>query len=107
MRAIWKRELQAYFLTPTGYVFMGVFLLLSSVMFYLQIMQARSSDLPTFVGQMSYLWMLLSPVLTMRLLAEERQRRTDQLLLTSPVPCRAWCWASMPRRIPSWRQPSC
>ena len=45
---------------------MGVFLLLSSVMFYLQIMQARSSDLPTFVGQMSYLWMLLSPVLTMR-----------------------------------------
>ena len=85
MRAIWKRELQAYFLTPTGYVFMGVFLLLSSVMFYLQIMQARSSDLPTFVGQMSYLWMLLSPVLTMRLLAEERQRRTDQLLLTSPV----------------------
>lgn len=34
---------------------------------------------------MSYLWMLLSPVLTMRLLAEERQRRTDQLLLTSPV----------------------
>ena len=85
MRAIWKRELQAYFLTPTGYVFMGVFLFLSSVMFYLQIMQARSSDLPTFVGQMSYLWMLLSPVLTMRLLAEERQRRTDQLLLTSPV----------------------
>lgn len=73
MRAIWKRELQAYFLTPTGYVFMGVFLLLSSVMFYLQIMQTRSSDLPTFVGQMSYLWMLLSPVLTMR------------LLLTSPV----------------------
>jgi len=37
--AIWKRELQAYFLTPTGYVFMGVFLLLSSVMFYLQIKQ--------------------------------------------------------------------
>ena len=39
----------------------------------------------TFLGQLSYLWMLLSPVLTMRLLAEEKQKRTDQLLLTSPV----------------------
>ena len=85
MIAIWKRELQSYFFTPVGYVFMGVFLLLSSVMFYLQIMQQRSSDLLTFIGQMSYLWMLLSPVLTMRLMAEERQKRTDQLLLTSPV----------------------
>ena len=85
MRAIWKRELQAYFFTPVGYVFMGVFLLLSSAMFYTTIMQNRSSDLPTFIGMMSYLWMLLCPVLTMRLLAEERQKRTDQLLLTSPV----------------------
>ena len=73
MIAIWKRELQSYFFTPVGYVFMGVFLLLSSVMFYLQIMQQRSSDLLTFIGQMSFQWMLLSPVLTMRLLAEERQ----------------------------------
>lgn len=85
MIAVWKRELQSYFYTPVGYVFMGVFLALSSVMFYLQILQQRSSDLLTFIGQMSYLWMLLSPVLTMRLLAEERQKRTDQLLLTSPV----------------------
>ena len=85
MRAIWKRELQAYFYTPVGYVFMGVFLLLSSAMFYATIMQKRSCDLPTFIGMMSYLWMLLCPVLTMRLLAEERQKRTDQLLLTSPV----------------------
>ncbi len=85
MPAIWKREVQSYFYTPTGYVFMGVFLALSSVMFYLQILQQRSSDLLTFIGQMSYLWMLLCPVLTMRLLAEERQKRTDQLLLTSPA----------------------
>lgn len=85
MLAIWKRELQSYFYTPIGYVFMGVFLTLSSVMFFLQILQQRSSDLLVFIGQMGYLWMLLCPVLTMRLLAEERQKRTDQLLLTSPV----------------------
>lgn len=85
MIAIWKREMQAYFYTPVGYVFMGVFLTLSSVMFFVQIMQTRSGDLLTFIGQMSYLWMLLCPVLTMRLLSEEKQKRTDQLLLTSPV----------------------
>ncbi len=85
MLSIWKRELQGYFYTPVGYVFMGVFLLLSSAIFYVTIMATRSSDLLSFIGTMSYLWMLLCPVLTMRLLAEEKQKRTDQLLLTSPV----------------------
>ncbi len=85
MIAVWKRELQSYYYTPVGYVFMGVFLTISSILFYMQILKQRSSDLMTFIGQMSYLWMLLSPVLTMRLLAEERQKKTDQLLLTSPV----------------------
>ena len=85
MLAIWKRELQSYFYTPVGYVFMGVFLALSSTFFYMLILGSRSSDVLTFLGQLSYLWMLLSPVLTMRLLAEEKQKRTDQLLLTSPV----------------------
>lgn len=85
MKTIWKREVQSYFYTPVGYIFPGVFLLVSSIMFLLTILQQRSGDLPTFVGEMSYLWMLLSPVLTMKLLAEERQKKTDQLLLTSPV----------------------
>ena len=85
MKAIWKRELQSYFYTPVGYVFIGVFLLVSSILFFLTILRQHSGDLPTFFGQMSYLWMLLSPVLTMRLLAEEKQKKTDQLLLTSPV----------------------
>ena len=85
VKAIWKRELQSYFYTPVGYVFIGVFLLVSSILFFLSILRQHSGDLPTLIGQMSYLWMLLSPVLTMRLLAEERQKKTDQLLLTSPV----------------------
>ncbi len=85
MKAIWKREMQGYFFTPAGYVFPGVFLAVASVLFYMQILSVRSGDLPSFIGSMSYLWMLLSPVLTMRLLAEERQKKTDQLLLTSPV----------------------
>lgn len=85
MNMIRKREIRGYFHTPAGYVFIGVFLAVSSVLFYMQILRQRSGDLPNFIAEMSYLWMLLSPVLTMRLLAEERQKKTDQLLLTSPV----------------------
>ena len=85
MKSIWKREVRGYFHTSSGYVFVGVFLLVSSVLFYLGILRQRSGDLPSFLGQMSYLWMLLCPVLCMRLLAEEKQKKTDQLLMTSPV----------------------
>ena len=85
MRTIWKRELKGYFLTPIGYVFVGVFFSVSSVLFYMEILSRRSGDLPTFIASMCYLWMLLSPVLTMRLMAEEKQKKTDQLLLTSPI----------------------
>lgn len=89
MLSIWKRELQSYFYTPVGYVFMGVFLTLSGIMFYMQNLSPRSSDVLVFLGQLGYQWMLLSPVLTMRLLAEERRQKTDQLLLTSPVSLKA------------------
>jgi len=82
---IFKRELMAYFHTPIGYVFIGVFTALSGIIFYLSNLSTLSGELLIFLSQLTLLVMLLSPVLTMRLLCEERQRRTDQLLLTSPV----------------------
>ena len=85
MNTIRKREIRGYFYTPVGYVFIGMFLTVSSILFYLEILKTRSGNLPVFIYDMSYLWMLLCPILTMRLLAEEKQKKTDQLLLTSPV----------------------
>lgn len=85
MLTIFKREFLAYFRTPVGYVFLGVFTALTGVIFYLNNLSSLTGELLTFVSQLTLLIMLLTPVLTMRLLCEERQRRTDQLLLTSPV----------------------
>ena len=51
MNTIRKRELQGYFYTPSGYVFIGVFLLVSSVLFYMLILRQRSGDLPTFIAE--------------------------------------------------------
>ena len=84
MRALYRREMQSYFYTPGAYVFMGVFLMLGSVFFAVGNLSARSGNLLNLLGQLSYLWMLLSPVLTMRLLAGEKKQRTDQLLYSSP-----------------------
>ena len=85
MFIIWKREWRSFFHTPVGYVFIGVFLALSGVMFYLSHLRTLSGELLMLLSQMTLLTMLLSPMLTMRLLCEERQKRTDSLLFTSPV----------------------
>ena len=73
MNTIRKREIQGYFYTSVGYVFIGVFLIISSILFYVSILRTRSGELPNFIYTMSYLWMLLCPILTMRLLAEDEQ----------------------------------
>ena len=85
MVTIWKREWKSFFHTPVGYVFIGVFLALSGLMFYLNNLLPLSGELLIFLSQLTLMVMLLSPMLTMRLLCEERQKKTDQLLLTSPV----------------------
>lgn len=85
MKAIFKRDLKSYFLTITGYIYLFVFLSLSSLIFILNNLSGLSSDMFPFFSMLSYVWMLLTPVLVMRLIAGERKNLTDQLLLTAPV----------------------
>lgn len=85
MTAIFRRELRGYFHTPTGYLFLVIFLALSGLLFYLNNLLTRASDLMPLFSMLSYVWMLLSPVLVVKLMAGERQQMTDQLTLTSPL----------------------
>lgn len=85
MRTVYKREVAAYFRTPTGYVFIGIFLALSGLLFYLGNLRVLSGDLLTFLAQLRLLCMLLCPLLTMRLISEERQKKSDQLVMTAPI----------------------
>ena len=84
MLAIWKREMQNYYLTSIGYVFMGIFLLVGGVMFFLGNVMSMTPSVATLLGNLNYIFMLVVPILTMRLLSEEKRTKTDQLLLTSP-----------------------
>ena len=85
MTSVFWRELKQYFLTPTGYVFTGIFWLLGAAFFFLYNVLAASSDLSALFGNMSYLFMMIVPLLTMRLLSEERRSRTVQLLYCAPT----------------------
>ena len=86
MKTVFKREFLSFFRTPIGYVFLGVFSALSSVIFYLNNITTLSGELLIFLSQLTLLVMLLSPLLTMRLLSDEQQKHTEKLLLSSPVP---------------------
>ncbi|MBN1777624.1 MAG: ABC transporter permease subunit [Clostridiales bacterium] len=86
MKAVFKREFLSFFRTPIGYVFIGVFAALSGVIFYLNNVVTLSGELLIFLSQLTLLLMLLSPLLTMRLLNEETRRQSEKLLLSSPAP---------------------
>lgn len=84
MAAILKRELNAYFSSPIGWVFLGVFFLFSGYFFW-YILAYNVADISVIFENMFMFYMFLIPVLTMRLLSEDKRLKTDQLLFTSPV----------------------
>jgi len=85
MGAVIKRELSAYFSSPVGFVYLGVVYFLSGIFLMTGAIGSGSADLRPVFSSLLTVIMFLTPVLTMRLMSEDRRRRTDQLLLTSPA----------------------
>lgn len=85
MLAIFKKELRAYFINPVGYVYVGVFLTAAALICAFTTVQRASYDTSDYFQYLLFAFIILIPLLTMRLFAEERKMRTEQLLLTSPV----------------------
>ncbi|MCI1966616.1 MAG: ABC transporter permease [Oscillospiraceae bacterium] len=85
MTAIAKKELKSYFLSPIGYVFVGVLLLLFGFYYY-QVLSVGSSSFLPQVYSVMFIWcMMLLPLLTMRSFSDEMRNHTDQGLLTAPI----------------------
>ena len=85
MFAIYKKELRSYFINPIGYVYVGVFLALAALLCCYTTIISGSYDTSAYFMYMMFAFVILIPILTMRLFAEERKLRTEQLLLTAPV----------------------
>jgi ABC-2 type transport system permease protein len=113
--AIFRRELTSYFATPVAFIFIVIFLLMSSFFtfelgnFYFR----GQADLEPFFSYHPWLYLFLIPAISMRIWAEERKTGSIELLLTLPVTTAeavvgkflaAWCFAgiSLALTFPLW-----
>ena len=85
MLAIIKKEFLTYFKSMTGYIFMACLLFFVGLFFVLNNLLGMSPQYNGVLSNITFVFMLIVPILTMRLLAEEARQKTDQLLLTSPI----------------------
>lgn len=86
MLAIYKKEIRSYLTSMTGYVFMAFILLVLGIYFTAFNLNYASPDFGSTLSSVTFIFLIITPVLTMRILAEEKKNKTDQLLFTSPVP---------------------
>ncbi len=100
---VFRKEFKSYFFSPIAYIVLFVFLLVSGIFFFLYLqsfIEAQTDPRLTFAGEgislnefvirpffgtISVLFLLLIPLITMRLIADERKSFTAELLFTSPV----------------------
>lgn len=92
MLAIYKKEMRQYLTSLAGAAFLAAYAALTGYAFAVGNLFAQSGDISSLFNSVLPSLLFLVPVLTMRLMAEERKMRTDQLLLTSPVSIAAIVW---------------
>ena len=85
MTAIYKRELRSYLTSMIGYIFIFFIILLTGIYFSAYQLSAAYPKFEYTLSALTFVFLISVPILTMRILAEERKQKTDQLLLTSPV----------------------
>jgi len=85
MSAIYKKELRSYFTSLIGYIFIAFFLVVIGLYFGYYNIQQGAPEFEQVFGAVIFVFMILVPLITMRVMAEENHQKTDQLLLTAPV----------------------
>jgi ABC-2 type transport system permease protein len=85
MISIWKREIKAYFYSPLGYVFIAAYYLFTGFFFFNYNLYGNSADMRSLFDILFTVTLFLVPILTMRLMSEDRKMKTDQILLMAPV----------------------
>lgn len=89
MKAIYLKELKGYFHSMTGYVYLAFFTVAIAIYYvYYCVLNAMTNFATYVLGNVTIIFLIAIPILTMRLLSEEKKQRTDQLLFTAPV--RTW-----------------
>ena len=85
MTAIYKKEVKGFFTSMVGYVFIAFLLAVCGIYFTAYHLQAMYPKFAYTLQAVVFVFLIVVPILSMRVLAEERKQKTDQLLLTAPV----------------------
>ena len=85
MKAIYKRELKALFNNMTGYVFIGFILLMLGIYCTALNLSGGYANFEYVLDSMSFIFLIVVPILTMRVFSEEKHQKTDQLLYALPL----------------------
>lgn len=83
--AIFKRELAAYFNSPIAYIYLTVFVGLSSWLFLKAFFLVGEASMRNFFGLLPWIFFFFVPAITMRSWAEEKKAGTLELLMTLPL----------------------
>ena len=89
MKAVFKRDLRAYFTSPLGYVYLAIFVLVTNLIFWLENMAQMRADLSGVFSFAFFALIFTTPLITMRIVSEDLKQKTDQLLFTAPMPLRS------------------
>ncbi|MDO5560447.1 MAG: ABC transporter permease subunit [Oscillospiraceae bacterium] len=85
MGAIFRREMSTFFTSPIAYVFLSAFYLFSGFFFVNGTLAYATSDMSGVFSSIFLVLIFLIPLMTMKMLSEEKKQRTDQGLLTAPI----------------------
>lgn len=85
MTAVYRKELRSYLTSMIGYVFIAFMLAAIGIYFAYQNLNIGSPRFELVLDNVQFVFLVFVPILTMRVLADEKKQRTDQLLLTLPL----------------------
>jgi ABC-2 type transport system permease protein len=83
--AIFKKEFKTYFLSPIAYIFITVYLITTTFLFFQGFFLINQADMRGYFDLLPWVFLFFVPAITMRSWAEERKVKTLELLLTWPV----------------------
>ncbi len=85
MIAVFKRELNGYYKSVTGYLLAAVLLIFAGIYCMVYNLSGYCANFEYVLDAMSFIFLIAVPIISMRTLAEEKKSKTDQLLYSLPI----------------------
>jgi len=85
VKAIFERELKSYFTSITGWLFSAFLLIFAGIYTMAYNLSGNYANFEYVLSSISFIYLIAVPILSMRVLADEKRQKTDQLLYSLPI----------------------